>query len=341
MARLLVRCLESTGYSVSVASSLRAFLRDPDNESERTRLIEQADLEIKRLSTLWTQQGVPRLWFCYHPYFKSPDLIGPEMCRRYNIPYITAEASYSARRNRGVWASVQSEVLQSFDQAAVNICFTERDRAGLRRASSHAVLEKLSPFIDTSEFRGINVCRDSSHLVTVAMMRAGDKMNSYRRLAAALKQMLDLPWALSVIGDGPLKAEVQSLFSDIPAERVHWHGLLQPSDIATQLARSSLFVWPGCGEAYGLAYLEAQAAGVPVVAYNTAGVPEVVENNHTGLLTPEGDDKSFAAAISQLLCNSEQRLRMSDNAVSRVQRHHSFEIASVALRTILKRHADL
>ena len=42
------------------------------------------------------------------------------------------------------------------------------------------------------------------------------------------------------------------------------------------------YVWPGTGEAYGIAYMEAQAAGLPVVAQKTAGVPEVVKDGVTG-----------------------------------------------------------
>jgi len=142
-----------------------------------------------------------------------------------------------------------------------------------------------------------------------------------------------------VIGDGPLRDEVQALFSGLPSERVQWHGQLEPSDITKQLNRSDLFVWPGCGEAYGLAYLEAQAVGVPVVAYDTAGVPEVVDNNNTGLLTSEGDDELFAASIVQLLRNPVQRKRLSENAALRVRQQHSLHSATTRLTDILKRYA--
>ena len=62
----------------------------------------------------------------------------------------------------------------------------------------------------------------------------------------------------------------------------------------------ALYVWPGCGEAYGLAYLEAQAAGLPVVAQDIAGVPDVVRDGETGVLTPAGDAAAFADAIATL-----------------------------------------
>ncbi len=66
--------------------------------------------EISRLSTLWASKGKPDLWFCYHPYYKAPDLIGPKLASAFAIPYVTAEASYSSRRNIGVWAETQASV---------------------------------------------------------------------------------------------------------------------------------------------------------------------------------------------------------------------------------------
>ena len=341
MARLLIECLERSGFAVDVASHLRAFLRNPDSESDKDQLMDEAAQEVGRLSALWDQHGAPQLWFCYHPYFKSPDLIGPEMCRRFSVPYVTAEASYSPRRTRGVWGPVQEQVLASLNTAAVNICFTERDKAGLRKASHSAALARLKPFIDVTEFSNTKNTSQAVRLVAVAMMRSGDKMDSYLRLASALSQLTHLPWTLSVVGDGALRSDVRSAFSGIPADRIEWHGLLEQTDIAAVLAHSSLYVWPGCGEAYGLAYLEAQAAGVPVIAFNTAGVPEVVHHGYSGILTPPGDDDAYAAAIASMISNPDKLASMSDNAATHVRKHHSLEPASVALHSILKQYVSL
>lgn len=341
MARLLIECFERSGHQVDVASHLRAFLRDPHSESDKNHLMEQAALEVQRLSALWEEQGPPALWFCYHPYFKSPDLIGPVMCERFDVPYVTAEASYSKRRTQGVWGPMQEQVLASINSAAVNICFTERDRLGLYNASNSASLTRLKPFIDTASFANETTRQDTPRLVAVAMMRSGDKMDSYVRLAMALEHITHLPWTLSVVGDGPAQTDVHAVFSQLPAERLEWHGQLEPPDIAALLAGCSLYVWPGCGEAYGLAYLEAQAAGVPVVAYETAGVPEVVDNGYSGVLTPEGDDEAYAAAIASLLDNPSKLAQMSSNALAHVRRSHSLEPASVAMQAILKRYVGI
>ena len=63
--------------------------------------------EAARLTKLWHRDGKPDLWFTYHPYYKAPDLIGPELASAFAVPYVTAEASYSRRRNAGLWADSQ------------------------------------------------------------------------------------------------------------------------------------------------------------------------------------------------------------------------------------------
>lgn len=338
MARLLIDGMANAGYKVDIASKLRAFIKNADDQPGVEQLNIHAQSEIQRLSAQWTQQAVPALWFCYHPYYKSPDLIGPELCKAFNIPYVTAEASFSRRRSQGVWGALQQQVINSINDAAVNICFTERDKIGLRDGAPAANLVTLRPFIDTSNFVQHPISVDTPQLVAVAMMRAGDKMNSYVDLAAALKQLLHLSWTLSVVGDGPMLSEVKALFAGFPAERIIWHGRQERADIAALFAQSALYVWPGCGEAYGLAYLEAQAAGLPVVAYDTAGVPEVVEAGYSGILTPLHDDKLYAAAIENLLSNEPQRAQMSRQARLHVQFKHGFAQASKTLKSILQDH---
>jgi len=341
MARLLIDCMTYSGYEVDIASRLRVFVKEPSNSSSVDDSKSQAQAEIERLNELWQKQSPPALWFCYHPYYKSPDLIGPELCKRFNIPYVTAESSYSQRRAHGEWASLQQLVLTAIKNAAVNICFTERDKTGLRQALPSAKLATLAPFIDAKSFSQPVNNPAVPRLVTVAMMRAGDKMNSYIHLSTALKQLLHKPWSLSVVGDGPMRAEVEALFSTFPVERIEWHGRQARADIAKLFARSSVYVWPGCAEAYGLAYLEAQAAGLPVVAFNNAGVPEVVDAGYSGILTPMDDDKAFAQAIEKLLDDKQECLRLSRQARSHVHDKHDIAQACQTLNSILHDYAGL
>ncbi|MGO7426078.1 glycosyltransferase family 1 protein, partial [Rhizobium ruizarguesonis] len=205
--------------------------------------------ELERLRLTWKSAPRPELWFCYHPYYKSPDPFGPAISAEFAIPYVTAEASYAAKRDRTGWAASQKRVGEAIMQAAVNISFTERDQAGLAAAFPQARLAGLKPFIDTALFEKVSPAPDPRRLMTVAMMRAGDKMDSYVMLAKALGLIEDRPWTLAVIGDGPMRQEVQGLFAGL-AGRIEWLGERNAVEIAELLGHGGLYVWPGCGEAY-------------------------------------------------------------------------------------------
>ncbi|MES2435983.1 MAG: glycosyltransferase family 4 protein [Pseudomonadota bacterium] len=339
MAQLLMRCLSQAGHQIDLASDLRAYLGDPQDHAGWAKLRADAAHESTRISTLWADQP-PDLWLCYHPYYKAPDLLGPRLAHRFALPYVTVEASLSARRNIGIWTEMQADVRNAVQQASLNLCLTARDLNGLQDTTPTAHLARFPPFIETDAFSG-PATPQPGHLVTVAMMRAGDKLDSYRRLAASLALLPpNLEWHLSVIGDGPQRAEVQALFAGLPADRLTWLGLQTRPQIAATLAQASAYIWPGCGEAYGLAYLEAQAAGLPVIAQRTAGVPEVVAEDETGFLTEPGDDAAAAAAITRLLTDTALQSRMGQAARQRVLRDHSITGAAQRLNAMLQTVAE-
>lgn len=333
MARMLKGCLQAAGHRVTLVSELRSYLRDPEDAAAWAAIEAEAAAERARIAVEWGGER-PDAFVCYHPYYKSPDLLGPALCTRYGVPYVTVESSWSSRRNVGLWAGTQATVRAGLAQAAVNVCLTARDRDGIRAALPGARVAMLAPFIDLAPFAAPPM-PEPGHLVAVAMMRAGDKWDSFRHLAQALR-LLPGDWHLSVAGDGPLRAEVEALFAGFAAGRVRWLGQMDAAGVARLLAGGAVYVWPGCGEAYGLAYLEAQAAGLPVVASCTAGVPEVVADGETGLLVPDGDDAALAKAVGRLLTDESLRARMAVAARARVRAEHGVEAAVTRLDAILR-----
>ncbi|MGE0004345.1 MAG: glycosyltransferase family 4 protein [Parvibaculaceae bacterium] len=337
MGRLLMQALVRSGFDVELASRLRAFRAEPGPQEDLRR---EAHAEKIRLAREWALGGKPDMWFTYHLYYKAPDLIGPGLAREWHIPYVTAEASYAGKRDRQGWAAAQALVREAVGQAHVNLCFTDRDRPGLETAAPHARFASLSPFIDTSAYERVASLPPGPRLVTVAMMRKGDKLASFAMLAEALMLIADLRWHLTVIGDGPMRAETVSLFAGLPAGRIDWQGELPADSVPAALRAGGIYVWPGCGEAYGLAYLEAQAAGMPVVAQATAGVPAVVRHGRTGLLTPEGDVAAFAAAIRALLADDARREAYGRAARAFVLEERSLRLAALKLGLILRSAAS-
>lgn len=341
MARLLMRALAEAGHDARLVSRLSSFSRVPDAAVYRD-LSMRADAELSSLLGGWSKTGAawkPACWFTYHPYYKAPDLLGPRVSTELGIPYVTAEASYAPRRDDGPWAVWQGHVVQAVRSAAINFCFTRRDRAGLERVPGRrGDLVDLRPFIDV-EGRPIRAGPQASSgpvkLITVAMMRAGAKLDSYLMLAEALAGLGHLPWTLTIVGDGRERERVRAAFGVFPLDRIDWKGLVAPDEIARCLAQADLFVWPGWAEGYGLVYLEAQAAGLPVVAQHSGGVPEVVRADETGFLTGEGDVGAYRSAIARLVTHGALRDEMGDAAARFVRAERTLSNAAAIVGAAL------
>ena len=272
MARLLIQALKAAGCDVRLASDLRTYTAQADHETY-VGLKRASRDEAERLVAAWSSLDTtwaPDVWFTYHPYYKAPDWIGPQVSACLHIPYLTAEASYAGKRDAGAWRPWQGDVVSALRAASANFCMTGIDRAGLERLRPLAgPLIDLPPFIDpppplAAPRRRTTVPR----IATVAMMRSGTKFESYRLLAEALAELEDVPWRLAVMGDGPTRGDVLAVFSKLPADRIDWLGEVDAATVVAELAACDLYVWPGIQEAYGLAYLEAQAMGLPVVAFD-------------------------------------------------------------------------
>ena len=172
---------------------------------------------------------------------------------------------------------------------------------------------------------------DEPWLLCVAMMRSGRKLASFEVLADALARpgLAAARWHLLIAGDGPARREVDAaLARSLPAGRITLIGRVEGEALAALYASADLFVWPAVGEPMGMAMLEAQGHGLPVVAARTRGVTDLVRHRESGLLVPERDVDAFAEAVENLLAAPERRRRMGAAARSRVAREHSFEAAS-------------
>ena len=114
---------------------------------------------------------------------------------------------------------------------------------------------------------------------------------------------------LVLIGDGPEKAHAENLCRELKVER---HALFLGSQNLMEelLPLADVFFLPSRQESFGLVALEAMSAGVPVVASNIGGLPEVVEDGVTGFLHDPDDEVALAASIEKLLGNDRLRERM-------------------------------
>ena len=167
------------------------------------------------------------------------------------------------------------------------------------------------------------------------MMRPGDKLESYRRLGAALARVDSGDWRLLVVGDGDAREAVRAALAPL-GERVAYAGELVPEGLPEIYAACDICVWPAANEAYGVALLEAEAAGLPVVAGDGQGIADVVLDGETGLLTRDGDTDAFAGAVSTLLADTALRHRLGDQARTMVRRERGLAATARRLDRVLQ-----
>jgi glycosyltransferase involved in cell wall biosynthesis len=103
---------------------------------------------------------------------------------------------------------------------------------------------------------------------------------------------------LALVGDGPYRQELEKIFA---GTNTNFVGYLQGTDLASAFASSDVFLFPSRTETLGLVLLEAMAAGCPVVAANSGGIPDIVTNGLNGYMFEPADDNGLITATQQLL----------------------------------------
>ena len=154
----------------------------------------------------------------------------------------------------------------------------------------------------------LGLCASAPLLLTVARMTSQKGHSTL--LQAAPKVLAHYPQAcLAWVGDGPERPQLEAQARALGlAENIRFLG--QRDDVPALLGAADLFVLPSRFEGHPLAALEALGSGLPVVGTRVCGLDEAVSHGETGLLVEPDRPDELAAAILELLGNSELRRRM-------------------------------
>ena len=321
IAQLTMAALDRAGLAPRLVSRLRVIDMDGD-PALQARLADAAAGEAARLIDVLSADP-PAAWVSYHCHYKAPDLIGPVVSRALALPYLLTEPSLAPRRLCGPWARFAAEAEAAIRSADRLFWTTERDRPALEAAGLGPRLTHLPAFTEAGTAPAPRPARRPLRLLAVAMMRPGDKAESYRRLAAALAR-LALPWELTVVGDGAARAACLAPLAAL-GPVTHRPDLASPEAIRPVYEAADLLVWPGVNEGVGMAWLEAQAAGLPVVAEDGPAARALVG---AGRLVRPDAPGAFAGAIAEAAAD---RTALSARAAAHVRAHHGLEAAAAIL----------
>lgn len=352
IARLFMAALRGMGHDVALLSNLRSHNRDGDATREAATAATGA-AEVERLLSGWRENPAsrPDLLFTYHVYHKAADYLAPALKAATGLPYVIAEASIAPKRKDGPWASGYAQAARAFEAADALLAVTALDRVCLSDFAGAGKVTLFPPFLETGLFMTSATLRadhrrmlaerfklptDRPWLLAVGMMRSGDKLASFRRLAETLPLAADKPWHMLVVGDGPERAAVEAAFAPL-RDRVSFIGQLEPDRLSALYAASDLYVWPAVNEAYGMALLEAQTAGLPILSVRTRGVPDIVRHGESGWLTADDQPASLADGLQHLLDNPVLLQSLADGAPRNVAANHAMPAAQMRLAAVFQR----
>ncbi len=245
-------------------------------------------------------------------------------------PFVINPRSYlaePANHPRFELAAEQTAAANSFvalSQAACNAWF--KRLGAVRPAGAFGVLNGC----DRSEFEGEStplpaIGTEVPVILSMGMLR---RPKGHHVVLRALAQLKDLPWRLVIAGEGPARAELESAVKGLGlAERVTLAGVVEGPQRRWLFRNAQLFcLFPIYFEVCGNAFLEAQAAGLPVIASNAGALAEVLVDGASALLVPlsgapdvneEAATPLLAQALREALGSADLRARLAAGGLAR------------------------
>ena len=275
------------------------------------------------------------LWLTYHSYYKAPDLLGPAVAGKLNIPYVIFQGIYSTKRRRR-WITKPGFYLNQNTLRCADHVFANKfvDLLNLKRLLPASRVTYVAPGIIPADFSFDADARrelrkkwhaaDEPVIFSAAMFRQDVKTEGLTWVIRACGELLrrGLNFRLVIAGDGSTREKLEQLAGEQVPGRVHFMGKIPRGDMYRFYSAADLFVFPGIRESLGMVYLEAQSCGLPVVAFDNAGVPEAVQDGKTGILVPMYALESFTDAIKRLMTDKNLRQQMGLAAKSYVREFH-------------------
>jgi glycosyltransferase involved in cell wall biosynthesis len=162
--------------------------------------------------------------------------------------------------------------------------------------------------VPTSGFRQSKWDNGIRRIVSVGNLQEGKGLDIALLALAKLEREGISNWNFRVIGDGPEKNALRKLTTNLRlGEKVSFVGPVRHAEIFDHLGRNDIFVLPSYREAFGIAYLEAMAAGLLTIGVTGQGPSQFIRNGENGFLVPPRDVEALAAALRELLTKDSDR----------------------------------
>ena len=337
--------IDRSRYNVSVCATRSAGNYQPilDAAGVRTTVIgRKSRWELYRLLglvSLMRKQPVHIL----HTHLFGSNTWGRLLGKLAGVPVIVAHEHWSTKSRPEVW--VDTVLSRLSDRVIVPSVWSKETVVRIDRIPSRLV-SVIYNGVDISQFAPNMEARNDLRLelgfpqgafVVGTVGRLSPEKGGVDNLIRAVARLREERHEarLLIVGDGPLRVELESLNTSLGSPAI-FAGLR--SDVARVLNALDVFVMPSLNEALPIALLEAMSVKLPVVATRVGGIPEVLEDGKNGLLVPPGDVGALEAALRRLASDPEQRERLG--SAGQAQVHSRFTLDEMA-RQVEEVYSDI
>jgi len=255
-------------------------------------------------------------------------LLAHHIKRKHGIPYII-----TARIDKQIsFSKIEMEI---FRCASAIICLTPSHKKKIpfefqdkAKLITHGVDEEF--FINRA-----TILNDPIQIITIARLLPYKNIEKVILALSTIKHKFHY----HIYGQGPEHAKLKSLISDLSLEnRVFLHGHADYKRIPDILASMDLFVLPSFPETFGRVYIEAMAAGVPIVACKGSGMDGIIKEKREGFLLDKPDVDNIKNVLELILLNPDLITRMRDGAQETARQFHWDRVVS-DLHALYKKHS--
>jgi glycosyltransferase involved in cell wall biosynthesis len=333
----VAECLADRGYDVEVLS-IKALGRLAETVRRRGIRIRTLNMqeEVTVLGLLWGSWRMRRMlhqgnYAIIHSFLPRANIMSriANRCQVRRAPHVSSERSTDLRRSRVV--RLLNRATSRWTDLVLAVTPKVRDllieRDGIR-AEKIAILENgidlaaidVQPRASVREELGLSL---GSKLFCSAGRLIEDKGHVYLIRAFVSIAERNPMHHLVIVGDGPERAKLEGVVAELGLEgRVHFLGYRR--DVISVLKDVEYFVLPSLEEGVPVAVLEAMACSLPVIATSVGGIPDVIEDEVTGLLVPAAEiweEKREKDSPSNILASRKATVRRGiagiENAMSR------------------------
>ncbi len=194
-------------------------------------------------------------------------------------------------------------------------------------------IEVIPNGVDLATFKNLQhrvLHKDAVKLITTSRLveknGMGDLIESLQHLPESV--------SLKIIGAGPLEKSLQLIASSLDlGTRVEFVGFVDQSEIPTHLHGADIFVRPSLSEGMGNSFIEAMAAGLPVVATPVGGIPDFITEGETGLFCAPHNPESIAQAVKRLIEDQSLRERVVSNGLKLVSEKYDWDLIAGEMKS--------